>query len=88
MTEEELLKEAEGYGELLFGVDQLAFNLGVKPERIRIALSTADDPLGIAIRTGRFRSEAELRRSILKLAKQGSSPAQEMAVRLIQQMDQ
>lgn len=78
MSEDDL-KEAERFAALLFDNEELAIILETTPEAIRVAIDQKS-PLGIAIIKGRLTCEAELRQSILDLAKRGSSPAQAMGV--------
>jgi hypothetical protein len=83
----ELLKDAEVWAELFFSAEELADLLGLSVDEVRVAISEPDSELGAVIRKGRLLSQAELRRSILKLAKQGSGPAQAEALRLLKSME-
>ncbi len=83
---EELLKDAQEWAELFFTNEELAMLLDMSPSEIRLALEDVDNPLGCAIKRGRLLSEAELRKSILLLAKRGSSPAQATALQLLQRL--
>jgi hypothetical protein len=83
---DDLLKEAQEWAELFFTNDELAMLLEVPAAEIRLALDDSSSPLGSAIMRGRLLSEAELRKSIILLAKRGSSPAQATALQLLQRM--
>lgn len=77
------LKEVESLASLFFTPKEIALQLEIEEELI---LSAVDDPTtGIyrAFQCGRLQSEMELRKSIIKLAKSGSSPAQTMAMDLL-----
>lgn len=83
----ELLKDAGTWAELFFGAEDLGRLLGLSTDEVRVAISDPSSELGATIRNARLVSEAELRKEILKLAKQGSGPAQAEALRLLKTMD-
>jgi hypothetical protein len=87
MSDQPILEDAEKWAGLFFGVEALADLLRISADEIRIAIDDPESLLGQAIRDGRRLSEAELRNSILTLAKQGSGPAQSEAMRLLKSMD-
>lgn len=87
MTDPKLIEDAREWAKLFFGVEGLADLLRLSPDEIRLAIDAPESELGQAIRDGRRLSEAELRTSILNLAKQGSGPAQAEAMRLLKSMD-
>lgn len=87
MTDSKLIADAQEWARLFFGVEALADLLRIGADEIRLAIDDPDSELGQAIRDGRRLSEAELRTSILNLAKQGSGPAQAEALRLLKSMD-
>ena len=72
---DEQLKEAELYAQVL-DVQDLADVLQLPRAQVDLALVTEADPLCAAIKRGRLRAKAELRLGLLKLAAQGSNPAQ------------
>lgn len=78
-----ILAEVEGLGKLQFSPDEVALSVGIDRNEFRAAIKTGDNPLSDAFERGRLKSEAEVRRSILQLAKQGSSPAQKQVMDLI-----
>lgn len=87
MSDEQLIADARKWAELFFGVEALAELLRIDANKLRVEIDDPVSPLGQAIRDGRRLSEAELRQSILNLAKQGSGPAQAEALRLLKSMD-
>lgn len=76
MTEQEFLDEAERFAQVL-DVPELAIALGKSAAEIRVAMDNPDNKLGIAIQKGRIRALAELRLNQIRLAAQGSTPAQQ-----------
>lgn len=87
MTDLRVIEDAREWARLFFGVEALADLLRIDANEIRLAIDDPASELGQAIRDGRRLSEAELRTSILNLAKQGSGPAQAEALRLLKSMD-
>jgi hypothetical protein len=73
---EEQLKEVEDLASLFFTEEEIEEISGI-----------AKDTPGWrkAFRTGSLKSEAELRRSVIQLAKDGSSPAQTLAWKMMEQ---
>ena len=81
---EELLNEIKEYAGLMFSKREIAAIVELSAEQLEEMLF---DKNGIPFRTfqaGRLKQEALIRRSIFDLAKNGSSPAQAFAVRLIE----
>lgn len=75
MLSEELVKEIEELAGLFFSPEEVELITGCN----------VDDPAFIkAYKRGSLKSEAELRRSIIQLAKDGSSPAQAMANKMVE----
>lgn len=72
------LEEIEELGTLQFSVVEVEVILG-KP------LETDDERL--AYKRGQLKAEAEVRKSILKLAKSGSSPAQKQFLELVERRE-
>lgn len=83
----EFLGLAEKMAGVFFGTSKLSVILEIPEEDIRLAIDAPDSPLGRAIRRGRLLREAEVRESVIKLALQGSGPAQAEALRLIKSID-
>lgn len=82
----ELLLEAGHYSALFYGSEDLSTILALPIEQVRIALDLNDE-LGLAIKAGRLKSDAEFRTAVITLAKQGSSPAQALTMQLIQHLE-
>jgi hypothetical protein len=69
MSQEEIAQETERLGGLMFS-----------REEVNVILHGEDD----SYLRGRLMAEAEIRQSIMDLAKAGSSPAQALAMKLIE----
>lgn len=69
MTQEEKDQEIERLGGLMF-----------TREEVSVIVDGGDDPY----LRGRLKAEAEIRQSVMDLAKAGSSPAQALAMKLIE----
>ena len=76
MTPEEL-EAAEGFAALQFTREELAKLMQVDVGELEL------EPLCSAIARGRLRGEAEVRQAMLRLAKQGSTPAQNSFMELV-----
>jgi hypothetical protein len=72
---EEMIKEIEELAELFFTADEVQEITGADP------LSTQFKK---AYRRGSLKSEAEIRKAIIQLAKDGSSPAQTLAWKMVE----
>jgi hypothetical protein len=69
------MQEVEELAALFFSSDEIREITGLNPE----------DPLfKKAYRKGSLKSEAEIRKSIIQLAKDGSSPAQTLAWKMVE----
>lgn len=79
MTDEQL-EELESMGELLVTPEDAAVTMGLDCDLLVLELKKPESPLYTAYHSGRIKTELELRKSIIDLAKAGSSPAQTMAV--------
>lgn len=73
---EEILKYAEELGGLFFSDEEIAEILETP---------TLDPSVRRAVRKGALLAEAQLRKSVIKLAMDGSSPAQGFAMRMLDQ---
>lgn len=76
MYTEDTLKRAQDFAQLLLTDAELADILGISPSQVRVAISSPENGLGIAIRSGRVTTKAALHKSLIDLATRGSSPAQ------------
>lgn len=75
MLSEELVKEIEELAGLFFSPEEVELITGCNGE---------DPSFQKAYKRGCLKSEAELRKSIIQLAKDGSSPAQAMANKMVE----
>lgn len=82
ITEEEL-KEVKSLAALFFTPKEIALMLELVPADIAEAMDNEADPFYLAFHGGRLQSEVDLRTSIIKLAKSGSSPAQTMSMDIL-----
>lgn len=74
---EELLHEITDYGRLLFSVEEVAIIVGLDKEKVKIWSKNLHHPFTQAYLRGRLMTEAEVRKTTITLAKQGSTPAVE-----------
>lgn len=77
-------KEVEELAMVFFTPQEIATILEVPFTEIEESLMDEQTAFYIAFHKGRLQSEYDLRKSIVKLAKSGSSPAQTMAMDLLQ----
>ena len=85
MSDKERLEQIESLSELQFNSEEISIIVGMKfPEMVAL-LNSQEGPVYEAFERGRLKAEAEVRKSILKLAKQGSTPAQKQMMELIAQ---
>ncbi len=70
-----------------FVPDEIAIVLGVDAVALEDALDDETSPAYRAYQRGKLKSKLELRKSILTLAKQGSGPAQTLAIRLLDDLE-
>jgi hypothetical protein len=83
MTYHEMqLKEVQEYAALLFSPQKIARIMGFDEKAFAADLADESTEVSKSYDKGRLITEAELRTSILRLAKQGSSPAQTLAIKL------
>jgi hypothetical protein len=83
----EFLEEVQHKAGLLFPLPKLSIILEIPEPELRVAMDDPSNPLGQAIHKGRLLREAEIREAVIRLALQGSGPAQAEALRLIKSMD-
>lgn len=79
----ELLEEIEGLSRLQFSLDEIAASIGWKLETLEKSINKKGSKVNIAFERGRIKAEAEVRSAVLKMAKQGSTPAQKQMIDLI-----
>jgi hypothetical protein len=76
------LKEIEEFASLLFSPEVIAQVMGVELNDFVESIADISSPAAKAFSRGALMTEVELRRSILRLAKQGSSPAQTLSIKM------
>ncbi|RYC69795.1 MULTISPECIES: hypothetical protein [Spirosoma] len=81
------LTELESMAGFFFVPDEIAIVLGVDAVALEDALDDETSPAYRAYQRGKLKSKLELRKSILTLAKQGSGPAQTLAIRLLDDLE-
>lgn len=81
---ETFLSDLESYSSLMFTRHEIAVIMEVDPDALSELLQEKQSPASQAFRRGRLKREAELRKGIFDLAQNGSSPAQTMAIKLIE----
>lgn len=77
--DESQLQQVEELGALMFSVSKIAIIIGVSDQELRSLVSDSSTAAYMRYNRGKLLSESEVRTSVLKLAKQGSSPAQTLA---------
>ena len=81
---ESFLSDLESYSSLMFSRGEIAVIMEVNPLELTELLGDSQSPASRAFQRGRLKREAELRKGIFDLAQNGSSPAQTMAIKLIE----
>jgi hypothetical protein len=77
------LKEIEAFAGKLMAGEEIAIILCIDESEFLQQLQNKDTDAAKAFLRGLLRTKAELNESILKLAKQGSSPAQTLALKMV-----
>lgn len=80
---EEVLNEIARLAELQFTNDEIAIVVEMDPEEFEIEMLNTSGEIYKKVMGGRLKAEADLRQVIIKLSKQGSSPAQALLLKLI-----
>jgi hypothetical protein len=80
---EKQLTDIESFSALFFSKKEVFIIMGISLDDYE-AMILPDTPFFIAYTKGKLKSEAEVRQSILTLAKMGSAPAQTMAIKIIE----
>jgi hypothetical protein len=81
---ESFLSDLESYSALMFTRHEIAVIMELDPDALSDLLTDKQSPAYKAFQRGRLKREAELRKGIFDLAQNGSSPAQTMAIKLIE----
>ena len=82
LLNDKFLEYLETYASLMFTKSEIANILEIPQQRLMEALNDHSPSL-VAFQRGRLKREAEVRKGILDLAQNGSSPAQTFAMKLI-----
>ena len=82
---EEFLAEVKRLGAAAYSPRQTAFALGCKPAEFMQLMQDENHVVTIAYFQGFYGSELAVRESALMLARNGSSPAQTLAVKLFEE---
>jgi hypothetical protein len=77
------LQEVKALAELFFTPAEIALMLEIKYAEVKEEIESEEGSFYESFQCGRLQSEMELRKSILMLAKAGSSPAQTMSLDLL-----
>ena len=78
------LAEVESLASYFFSPDEIAIVVDVDVADLAEELADDESPIYRAYQKGKLKSTLELRKSIMTLAKQGSGPAQSLALRLLE----
>jgi hypothetical protein len=78
------IKEIEELAGLLFSPKEVLIIIGVFVQS-RVVTQLSNKDFSLAYQRGKLKSEAEIRRSVIELAKNGSAPAQMLADKIITQ---
>jgi hypothetical protein len=73
----EILEQITEYGRLLFSVEEVALIVGIDPQKAKEYTYNKKHAFTTAYLKGRLMTEAEVRKTTITLAKQGSTPAVE-----------
>jgi hypothetical protein len=79
-----MLSDLETYASLMFSKNEIAVIMEVDPRDLSELIDDSQSPAGKAFQRGRLKREAELRKGIFDLAQNGSSPAQTLALKLVE----
>jgi hypothetical protein len=82
ITDEEITTVNE-LSALFFTPSEIALMMEFHKEEVQEAMLEDSSKFYTAFQTGRLNSEMELRKSIIKLARSGSSPAQTMSLEML-----
>lgn len=80
----EQLTELEHFAGVFFSLQEMAIVMELDGEALKLEYEKAESVIHQTIQRGRLKQDAELRKIIFTLAKGGSSPAQSLALKIIQ----
>ena len=86
MLDNRKIEELEELGAAFTSVEDAAVILQSDPVLLRNAIDDSNTPEHAAYHRGRLMSEFDTRKSIVQMAKAGSSPAQVLALNLIRKL--
>ncbi len=84
---EEQLAEVEAFGAAFMKPEEIAVIMELEPVGLRAAIEDQSSAVAKAYKKGFLSSKFQVNRKIVDLAKAGSSPAQAMANKLIQDIE-
>jgi len=79
------LVELEDFAGVFFSIKEIAIVMQLDENELRLAYENPQSMIHQTIQRGKLKQEAELRKVIFTLAKGGSSPAQNLAFKIIQE---
>jgi len=77
------LKQAEEWAGLLYSPKEIAIIMELDMSAFESEFADESSAVHLAVMRGKLRSEGEIRKSIISLAKDGSASAQEQAMKLV-----
>ena len=77
----DILQQITRLGAVAFTPKQVAFSLGIAPADFMEQMMDENSDVSIAYFKGFYSSELSIRESVMKLARDGSSPAQTLALK-------
>jgi len=83
MLTEDQLRELEELGKLFFAIGQCAIILQIDGKKLKEKIDDAESAEHHRYWKGYLQSEAEVRKSIIDVAKRGSAPAQSLVTKII-----
>jgi hypothetical protein len=81
------LQQVEELASYFFSPEEVAIVLDVNSDELAIELFDQHSAVYKAYQRGKLKSKLELRKSILTLSKQGSWPAQTLAMRILDDLE-
>jgi uncharacterized protein (DUF2235 family) len=81
------LQQVEELASYFFSPEEVAIVLDVNSDELEIELFDQHSAVYKAYQRGKLKSKLELRKSILTLSKQGSGPAQTLAMRILDDLE-
>ena len=82
--DQEQLQSIEEFAGYFFSPEEILIIMQLPPELI-LTFSDRESDIHRSFMRGKLKSEADVRKSILDLAKKGSAPAQALAIKIMEQ---